>query len=534
MNLKKSFVVASILAATAVFADGAASVESVTVATKAPHNQDATFWCHVPSGYDAKRKKPYPVLVYFGGRNCKGKDEASGKLGWADWADANGAFLVCPGFQDDDYWSPEEWSGKALFDALAALKRKYRIDDSKVCYYGYSAGSQAANLFPAWRPSRTCAWVSHACGLFHEPKAVMRGVPGLVTCGDADSARYVISRAFVEKARRKGVDVIWKSFPNHPHDVPPDSLRLARAFLSYCISGRKGGAAFVGDDQDGVYYPAGSAEAEFVGAVDRVALPSRDVAEAWGEPAFRESAPPVPEEIVRIAVSGVEFLCRVPRKYDAASRVIVLFGGRGWPGAKTLKSFAFGPLADSEQAFLVSPSFSKGEYWRPETGTGAKLAKAVAELRRRYGLKDQALVLYGYSAGGQCAALFAQSKELSVAAWGAHGCGVYPEGVLASKVPALVTCGCGDEDRLRISRSFAMRYREAGGVLLLKPLEGGHEHGDDARAIAREWLKAVLAGGESWIWGEDDTMLVKERDDIEPESRNPLYTRRLSELWQGQ
>ena len=43
---------------------------------------------------------------------------------------------------------------------------------------------------------------------------------------------------------------------------------------------------------------------------------------------------------------------------------------------------------------------------------------------------------------------------------------------------------------------------------------------------------AVLAGGESWIWGEDDTMCVKERDDIEPESRNPLYTRRLSELWQ--
>ena len=85
---------------------------------------------------------------------------------------------------------------------------------------------------------------------------------------------------------------------------------------------------------------------------------------------------------------------------------------------------------------------------------------------------------------------------------------------------------------MRISRSFAMRYREAGGTLLLKPLSGGHELGDDARAIAREWLMAMLAGGESWIWGEDDTMLVKEQDDIEVESRNPLYTRRLSELWQ--
>ena len=532
MNLKKSLVVATMFAIAAAFADGAASVESVTVATKAPHNAEAMFWYHVPAKYDAKRKKPYPVLVYFGGRNCKGKDEASGKLGWSDWADANGAFLVCPGFQDDNYWEPEKWSGQALLDALAALKRKYRIDDSKICYYGYSAGSQAANLFPAWRPGRCRAWVSHACGVFHEPKATMRGVPGLVTCGDADSARYVISRAFVEKARRKGVDVIWKSFPNHPHDVPPDSLRLARAFLSHCISGKKGEEVFIGDDQDDVFYPAKSAEAEFVNPVDRVSLPSRTIAEAWGKPAFKEVEPPVTEEIVRIAVSGSEFVCRVPRKYDTGSRVVVLFGGRGWPGAKTLKEFGFGPLADREWAFLISPSFSKGEYWNPETGTGKKLAKAVVELRKRYGLKASSIVLYGYSAGGQCAALFAQSKELSVAAWGAHGCGVYPDGVVAAKVPALVTCGTGDEDRLRISRSFAMRYRGQGGALLFKPLPGGHELGDDAKAIAREWLMAALAGGESWIWGEDDTLLVKEKDEIEVEVRNPLYTRRLAELWQ--
>ena len=52
------------------------------------------------------------------------------------------------------------------------------------------------------------------------------------------------------------------------------------------------------------------------------------------------------------------------------------------------------------------------------------------------------------------------------------------------------------------------------------------------KTIAREWLMAVLAGGDSWIWGEDDTLLVKEMDEIEIEVRNPLYTRRLAELWQ--
>ena len=530
--MKLGVLAALALAASTAIADATSPVESVVVKTRAPHNQEATLWYHVPSGYDPKRRKPWPVLVYFGGRNCSGKAEASGKLGWSDWADANGVFLVCPGFRDDDYWLPEAWSGQALFDALAEIKRKYRIDDSKLCYYGYSAGSQAANMFPAWRPSRARAWVSHACGVFHEPKAAMRGVPALVTCGDADYARYIISRNFVEKSRRRGVDVIWKSFPNHPHDVPPGSLRLAKAFLSHCISGG-GGKAFVGDDQDGVFYPADSAEAEFVIPSDRVLLPSLAVAEAWGKPAFATPVPPVPDETIRVTVSGVDFICRIPKKHDANSRIVVLFGGRGWPGYRTLEKFGFGELADRERAFLVSPSFSKGEYWRPETGTGARLAKCVAEVERRYGLKPQGLVLYGYSAGGQCASLFAQSGELSVAAWGAHGCGVYPDGAIASKAPALVTCGEVDEDRMRISRSFAMRYREAGGALLLKPLAGGHELGDDARAIAREWLRAVLAGGESWIWGEDDTLLVKGRDEIETESRNPLYTRRLAELWQN-
>ena len=40
------------------------------------------------------------------------------------------------------------------------------------------------------------AWVSHACGVFHEPTGRMKDTPGLVTCGDADQARYIISRNF--------------------------------------------------------------------------------------------------------------------------------------------------------------------------------------------------------------------------------------------------------------------------------------------------------------------------------------------------
>ena len=268
---------------------------SVQVVTRAPNNKTVTVHYRVPKGYDAKRVDAYRVLVIFGGRNTTGKADVTGRLGWGEWADNQGVFLVCPGFKDDNYWEPKAWSGKALTEALVLIGKKYKICQSKLFFYGYSAGSQCSNLFPAWRPDLTRAWVSHACGYFHTPSVVMRGVPGLVTCGDADTARYVISRRFVENCRKYGVDVMWRSYPNHPHDVPPDSLELARAFLAFyhnrylsdlrfsTMAGRAkpDQPAYIGDMEEYEYYPAESIGAKNILPEDQVTLPSKEVAEAW-------------------------------------------------------------------------------------------------------------------------------------------------------------------------------------------------------------------------------------------------------------
>ena len=268
---------------------------SVQVATSAPNNKTVTVYYRVPKDYNAKRLDAYRVLVIFGGRNNTGKADVTGRLGWGEWADKQGVFLVCPGFKDDNYWEPKTWSGKALSDALVLIGKKYKIGQSKLLFYGYSAGSQCSNLFPAWRPDQTRAWVSHACGYFHTPSAVMRGVPGLVTCGDADVERYIISRRFVESYRKYGVDIIWRSYSNHPHDVPPASLELARAFLAFYhnqylsdlrYSGMAGRVkpekpAFIGDMEDYNYHPAETIAAKNILPEDQVFLPSKEVAEAW-------------------------------------------------------------------------------------------------------------------------------------------------------------------------------------------------------------------------------------------------------------
>ena len=79
--------------------------------------------------------------------------------------------------------------------------------------------------------------------------------------------------------------------------MPPDSLKLARAFLAYYhelylsdlgeSSMRKiqQKVLFVGDDQEGKFYPADSPKARNVLREDRVCFPALEIASAWGKPA---------------------------------------------------------------------------------------------------------------------------------------------------------------------------------------------------------------------------------------------------------
>ena len=251
---------------------------------------------HVPKGYDANRPGKWRALVLFGGRNNSPKDEITNRLGWADWSDRNGVFLVAPDFDDDEYWSPRDWSGMAFEAAMGKLKEKYNICTDKLLYYGYSEGSQASCLFANWSPDSCRAWVSHACGVFWKPEGenMPEMPPGLVTCGDADRKRYLLGREFVKACRQTGAPVIWKTMHNHGHDVPEASLKLARAFLLHWHSrhlddlGLKSETVedeiFIGDDGTEFFYPEDSPMVKDIASDDRVELPGRAMAEAWGRP----------------------------------------------------------------------------------------------------------------------------------------------------------------------------------------------------------------------------------------------------------
>ena len=233
-------------------------------------------------------------------------------------------------------------------------------------------------------------------------------------------------------------------------------------------------------------------------------------------------------------MDGICFHFTPPPRNRSNARIMVLFGGRNWPGDKTLRTYKFGALAEKHNLILLSPSFRDNNYWNPEQGTGKILKRAVAELRKRYGLKPHKLYLYGYSAGGQCAALFYAWMPDEVAAWGVHACGVYPMEIRASDAPALLTCGKNDAKRLAISRMFLYRYREHGGSLVWKIYPEAHELTPEALALARTWFDDLLSGKKVHSYGEDDSTRVvppSAVNAIDIEFRNPLPSAEFRELW---
>jgi len=233
-------------------------------------------------------------------------------------------------------------------------------------------------------------------------------------------------------------------------------------------------------------------------------------------------------EVIRL--DGVDFHYRIPQKYDTRSKIMVLFGGRNWQGERTLKTYNFNALADKHSVFLLSPSFKDCDYWEPQVWSGRHLQKAIRQLEKRYNLQPQKVYFYGYSAGGQCTALFYQWMPQKVAACGLHACGVYPEKIKIAKAPFLITCGTEDKERFQISRHFIYRYREHGGLLLWKYLpNSGHELSKEALELAKVWFDDLLSGKKVIAYGEDDTRQIKQR--IDTEFRNPLYSEKMQELW---
>ena len=243
----------------------------LTVATPAPANREVKF-AYIPPSRPPAGKSGI-ILVIFGGRNWSG-EETLQRIDFRQLAQRFKLALLAPGFQDDDYWQPEKWSGRALNQAIGKLEKQCGWKDSRLLYYGYSAGGQCANLFYGYDPEKVMAWGVHGCGVWTDPARIAKPVPALITCGKEDSERCELSRRFALKSGELEWRRLWLELPGG-HELSPEAVDLARLFFAAVLTGEK--ETFWGDDQSG----ARETEPKKIDPELRSYLPGQTIRREW-------------------------------------------------------------------------------------------------------------------------------------------------------------------------------------------------------------------------------------------------------------
>jgi pimeloyl-ACP methyl ester carboxylesterase len=229
------------------------------------------------------------MLLLVSGCNGDGRSMLNDTGTWARFADEAHLVLVGPTFKTTmeevhsrhGYYYPELWSGEATLKALEQIRSQTGVQSDKVFVFGFSAGAHFAHRFALWRPDKVAAFVAYSAGWWDAPKATLRNTPGLIMCGEADE-RYEPTYAFFSQGRRLGLPLVWRSYTGVSHELKPQLVKMAQAFLGFYARGEKS-KNFVGDIQAYRFYDPGSEDAQRVPPESRVVLPSRSVAEVWQE-----------------------------------------------------------------------------------------------------------------------------------------------------------------------------------------------------------------------------------------------------------
>ncbi|MBI4024360.1 MAG: hypothetical protein HY360_05225 [Verrucomicrobia bacterium] len=267
-------------------------------------DEEVSFPYRVPSNYDPKGKEVHRVLL-----NCVWQTSE-----FDSWADDRGIFIVHLKFKSGGCWKVEDGYGRAILDGLAQLKKQYRVATDQLLVYGASRGGQLSSFFTAWKPELVTAWVAQVPGVLPKADVRWKYLTGIVTVGEGDDGRYQLGARFMAEARKLQLPVLWRSYANTGHEVPPGSMALSMAFFAHhhartqamLAKGRSGGGSshadsatppkYIGDAQEWKYYAAESEEAKAIAEEHRVELPSEAIAKAWAEPEEMKAAAAIDED----------------------------------------------------------------------------------------------------------------------------------------------------------------------------------------------------------------------------------------------
>ncbi|MEI6351499.1 MAG: hypothetical protein WCP06_10380 [Verrucomicrobiota bacterium] len=280
-----------------------ANVEVFRVETRSPLNKQVPFYLRVPAHYSQTRLNR--VLLLCPIYNGDGLRRVSGDGPFLRLADERGWFVVAPTFKQEgkdthdrtkSYYYPEEFSGKAVMEALTLIAQKHPISKEGLLLQGLSGGAQFVHRLAIWAPERVAAVAVNSSSWFDEPNEQSRKVAWLVTIGDSDLS-YENTLKFVENLRGAGALPILRSYAGMVHEGSSKVDELDALFLKFYDEATQdkletrrssseppilaGQMPFVGDTQDWRCYPNKPESAQRVAEESRVYLPSDEIAKFW-------------------------------------------------------------------------------------------------------------------------------------------------------------------------------------------------------------------------------------------------------------
>ena len=234
-----------------VLSGGFASADEVTVKHKR-RAQTVTYDVYAPPPKEGERMG---VLICTGGLPMDGdkylRSDTRECLGpqWKKFADDHYLLIVGLGFlfipedweKKESYQYAQAWSGKALYEVLARLQKKFPINVHELYLYGVSAGAQYSVRFAQMRPESVVAVAAHAAGGFDEPKEYIP-TKFLLTVGKLDNAdikRVDLAQEFVKLCRNKGIAIRLKVIGGLAHHQTEPQNALSRQFFQKAIKERR-------------------------------------------------------------------------------------------------------------------------------------------------------------------------------------------------------------------------------------------------------------------------------------------------------
>lgn len=197
------------------------------------------------------------VLVLCPGMNSNGQHFLS-EAPWVAFAQDHRLGMIAISFSSDPdlmysserkgYYWPEQGSGEALLDAI----RETYGSDLPILIYGFSGGAQFASRFVEWAPERILTWAAYSAQFWDDPVQTASATPpGVIACGELDSARWFPSFSYFYMGREQGRPWTWVSLAETGHHRKGSFERFIRSYFASIIkSSNPEGATFADIDTE--------------------------------------------------------------------------------------------------------------------------------------------------------------------------------------------------------------------------------------------------------------------------------------------